>query len=155
MPSRVIIHESLLLSVNLYRSLGTTSLRTIESLYWLGVSLLKGGLNQPNLLINQWDPYELRNDIEAKTAIEAVQNYLIDNNLQELRGITQLLIAPGYQFKIANAIVTNFHQPNSTLLLLIAALVGDDWKNIYNHALKNEYRFLSFGDSSLLWGKSL
>ncbi|MDZ4666300.1 MAG: S-adenosylmethionine:tRNA ribosyltransferase-isomerase [bacterium] len=132
-------------------AVGTTSLRTIESLYWLGVRLLKETLNQSNLLVKQWDPYELRNDIGAIKAFEAVQNFFITENIQELRGITKLLIAPGYQFKIANAIVTNFHQPNSTLLLLIAALVGEEWKTIYGHALEKDYRFLSFGDSSLLW----
>jgi len=136
-------------------AVGTTSLRTIESLYWLGVKILKNGLNQSSIFINQWDPYELENGAETTIAVEAVQNYMTSNNLQELRGITQLLIAPGYQFKLAKAIVTNFHQPNSTLLLLIAALVGEQWKSIYAHALKNDYRFLSFGDSSLLWGKNI
>jgi S-adenosylmethionine:tRNA ribosyltransferase-isomerase len=133
---------------------GTTSLRTIESLYWLGVRLIKENLNQSNLMVQQWDPYELRNDISASRALEAVQNFFINQNIQELRGITKLLIAPGYQFKIANAIVTNFHQPNSTLLLLIAAMVGEEWKTIYAHALSNDYRFLSFGDSSLLWANT-
>ena len=112
-------------------------------------------MNQSSIFINQWDPYELGNDVETIIALEAVKNYLTSNNLQELRGITQLLIAPGYEFKLAKAIVTNFHQPNSTLLLLIAALVGEQWKSIYAHALKNDYRFLSFGDSSLLWGNNI
>ncbi len=146
---------SALISMAPIIAVGTTSLRTIESLYWLGVKILKNGLNQSSIFINQWDPYELGNDVETIIALEAVKNYLTSNNLQELRGITQLLIAPGYEFKLAKAIVTNFHQPNSTLLLLIAALVGEQWKSIYAHALKNDYRFLSFGDSSLLWGNNI
>lgn len=121
---------------------GTTSLRTVESLYWLGVKAL---LKQA-LVVNQWDPYELEaQNIPVKTALEALltQERLITK--------TSLLIAPGYRMKIANALVTNFHQPQSTLLLLVAAFVGDDWKKIYDHALSNSFRFLSYGDGCLLF----
>lgn len=121
---------------------GTTSLRTVESLYWLGVKAL---LKQ-ELVVNQWDPYELEaQNIPVKTALEGLltQERLITK--------TSLLIAPGYRMKIANALVTNFHQPQSTLLLLVAAFVGDDWKKIYDHALSNGFRFLSYGDGCLLF----
>ena len=99
----------------------------------------------------QWDPYELPQHFAPIKAIEAVIMHIVDYNKQELDGTTQLLIAPGYNFKITNALVTNFHQPGSTLLLLVAAFIGNDWQKVYNHALTNDYRFLSFGESSLLF----
>jgi S-adenosylmethionine:tRNA ribosyltransferase-isomerase len=134
-------------------AVGTTSLRTIESLYWLGVkALLHPTLSQ--LQITQWEVYDQLPGIENITvekALQALINWLQKNNLSQLFTQTQILIAPGYQFKIANAIVTNFHQPQSTLLLLVAAAVGDDWKKIYDYALENDFRFLSYGDGSLLF----
>ena len=139
---------------------GTTSLRTIESIYWFGVKMIEQ-LNTPltnsemKFEINQWEPYQLNQNIDPKDSLSAVINYMKQNNLEFISGNTQILIVPGYSFKLAKAIITNFHQPNSTLLLLIAALIGNDWKKIYDHALSNEYRFLSFGDSSLLFSHSL
>ena len=132
---------------------GTTSLRTIESLYWFGVKLLFHKNKGNELEVSQWDPYEMPDHIEPTKAIEAVILHMVDHNIQEISGYTQLLIAPGYKVKIADALVTNFHQPGSTLLLLVAAFVGDNWTKIYNHALINDYRFLSFGDASLLFRK--
>ena len=132
---------------------GTTSLRTIESLFWFGVKLLFHKNKGIDLEVSQWDPYEMPDNIEPEKAIEAVILHMVDHNIQEISGHTQLLIAPGYKVKIADALVTNFHQPGSTLLLLVAAFVGDDWTKIYNHALIHDYRFLSFGDASLLFRK--
>jgi S-adenosylmethionine:tRNA ribosyltransferase-isomerase len=134
-------------------AVGTTSLRTIESLYWLGV---KASLhpNLPQLQITQWEVYEElsgNENITAEKALQELINWLQKNNCTQLFTQTQILIAPGYQFKIAKAIITNFHQPQSTLLLLVAAAVGDDWRKIYDYALENDFRFLSYGDGSLLF----
>lgn len=134
-------------------AVGTTSLRTIESLYWLGVKALLDPSAQ-QLHITQWEVYEelsLKEKITATAALKALINWLKKNKLTRIFTQTQILIAPGYQFKIVKVIVTNFHQPQSTLLLLVAAAVGSDWKTIYNYALENDFRFLSYGDGSLLF----
>ncbi|MFQ3575928.1 MAG: S-adenosylmethionine:tRNA ribosyltransferase-isomerase [Cytophagales bacterium] len=133
-------------------AVGTTSLRTLETIYWVGVKIELGIENFSSLLVSQWEPYELvlKSNISFQKSVENVLTWLKMNVISSLRGKTQLLIAPGYQIKSAHALITNFHQPDSTLLLLVAAFVGEDWQKIYQHALKNNYRFLSFGDSSLL-----
>ena len=133
-------------------AVGTTSLRTLESLYWLGVKTLLHPLLL-QLQITQWEVYDelSRAKISVKDALQALLKWLKQNNLTQLFTQTQILIAPGYQFKIAKALVTNFHQPQSTLLLLVAAAVGNDWKKIYEYALQNDFRFLSYGDGSLLY----
>jgi S-adenosylmethionine:tRNA ribosyltransferase-isomerase len=134
-------------------AVGTTSLRTLESLYWLGIKALLDPLAK-QLQIAQWEVYEELNGLEniaAKEALEALIKWLQKNKLGRLFTQTQILIAPGYHFKIAKAIVTNFHQPQSTLLLLVAAAVGKDWRKIYDYALENNFRFLSYGDGSLLF----
>jgi len=132
---------------------GTTSLRTIESLYWLGAkTILQQNISTENLVIHQWDAYELQSEnIDPENALHALIEWMKKNKTDKLITKTQLLIAPGYQFKIINALVTNFHQPQSTLLLLIAALIGKDWKKVYQHALDNDFRFLSYGDGCLLF----
>ena len=135
---------------------GTTSLRTIESLYWLGrrSELRSGYMNETGvpLSISQWEPYETNTkDISAKDSLQTLLSWMNDNKLDRLIARTQILIAPGYQFKIVKGLVTNFHQPQSTLLLLVAALIGDNWRKVYDHALQNDFRFLSYGDGSLLW----
>lgn len=133
-------------------AVGTTSLRTLESLYWLGVKAAQQpGLEQ--LQLTQWEVYdELPNtNLTAKEALQALLNWLQKNNTERLFTQTQILIAPGYTFKIVKTLVTNFHQPQSTLLLLVAAATGNNWKNIYSHALQNDFRFLSYGDGSLLF----
>jgi S-adenosylmethionine:tRNA ribosyltransferase-isomerase len=132
-------------------AVGTTTLRTLESLYWYGVKCVLNQGKDEAFLVEQWDPYELEGGIAAVDAIKAVLNQLEMKGTHLLVGNTKLLIAPGYGIKMAKALITNFHQPNSTLLLLVAAFVGEDWRNIYAHALENNYRFLSFGDSSILW----
>lgn len=131
-------------------AVGTTSLRTIESLYWLGVKLnIEKNQSIPEL--QQWDPYDLPvQDLTAQQALENLRTWMESNSLEKLVTKTKIIIAPGYTPKIADGLITNFHQPQSTLLLLVAALVGDDWKRIYEHALQNDYRFLSYGDGCFL-----
>jgi S-adenosylmethionine:tRNA ribosyltransferase-isomerase len=134
-------------------AVGTTSLRTLESLYWIGLKLHKNNnLSQTELDVEQWEPYENENQlITKKDAIQAIINYLEKTKLNSLCAKTGILIAPGYNFKIVNALITNFHQPESTLILLVAALVGQSWRTIYNYALQHNFRFLSYGDGSLLF----
>ena len=103
--------------------------------------------------VAQWDPYELEQHVSAPDAFGAVIHHMTKNNLEVLSGSTELLIAPGYRFQTVKGLITNFHQPDSTLLLLVAAFIGPDWRRIYDHALANEYRFLSYGDSSVLFRK--
>lgn len=136
-------------------AVGTTTLRTLESLYWIGGELLDG--RQPNfdkIAVPQWTPY---NDASIKhtpqQAIQALIDYLLKNNLDRLVTRTQILIAPGYEFKLVKGLITNFHQPQSTLLLLVAAFIGKDWEKVYSYALNNNFRFLSYGDGSLLWAR--
>jgi S-adenosylmethionine:tRNA ribosyltransferase-isomerase len=128
---------------------GTTSMRTLESLYWYGVKLLENP--EAIFTIQQHDPYQPYTSLpSAQQALEAVAAYMDRNQLDILTGETSIYIMPGYTFRICNGLVTNFHQPGSTLILLVAAFVGDNWKTIYQQALTNSYRFLSYGDSSLL-----
>lgn len=123
-------------------AVGTTSLRTIESLYWLGI--------KNSLVLDQWEPYELEK-MPVKKALSNLIAKLDQTKTDRLIARTQILIAPGYEFKIVKGLITNFHQPQSTLLLLVAAFIGHDWKKVYDYALDNEYRFLSYGDGNLLW----
>jgi S-adenosylmethionine:tRNA ribosyltransferase-isomerase len=131
---------------------GTTSARTIESLYWLGLVAMQNPSVSPDLLtVRQWDAYDLRaQTTSAEVALTALLNWMHQHQLTELITRTQLLITPGYKWRIAKGLITNFHQPESTLLLLVASLVGDDWKRVYNYALEHSFRFLSYGDGSLL-----
>lgn len=148
---KLIKHECRVIAV------GTTSVRTIESLYYMGVHLLKHHeANEEELHVKQWDPYELSEDgnlvdgITPMQAIQAIIDYLDRNGLEALHSSTQIIIAPGYQYKIVKMLVTNFHQPQSTLLLLVSAFLKGDWKKVYDYALSHDFRFLSYGDSSLL-----
>jgi S-adenosylmethionine:tRNA ribosyltransferase-isomerase len=130
-------------------AVGTTSMRTLESLYWYGVKLTEN--QKAEFSITQTDAYEKRSLLpDTKSAIQTVLKFMIDNDLETLVGRTAIYIKPGYDFKVCKALITNFHQPGSTLILLVAAFIGNDWKKIYDEALANEYRFLSYGDSSLL-----
>lgn len=128
---------------------GTTTVRTIESVYWFGVKLeCDPTLDEMHVL--QWDPYELAEKaLPPEKAYHNVLNWMDRHEYDQLDGDTQLLIAPGYKYHVINGLITNFHQPKSTLLLLVSALIGDTWKECYQHALKNGYRFLSYGDSCL------
>jgi S-adenosylmethionine:tRNA ribosyltransferase-isomerase len=135
---------------------GTTSIRTIESLYWMGFkTILNPNIEFEDLQIKQWDVYEnelLQTHVSAEESLTSLFNYLINKNVSRLFIQTQIIIAPGYQFKIAKGMITNFHQPKSTLLLLVAAMIGEKWREIYDYALKNEFRFLSYGDGCLIVG---
>ncbi|TYZ08668.1 S-adenosylmethionine:tRNA ribosyltransferase-isomerase [Hymenobacter lutimineralis] len=130
-------------------AVGTTSLRTLESLYWLGAALLQDPTT-PSWHVSQWQPYEQTTAPSTTEALEALLQHLQATGADILHATTQLLIAPGYHFRVANGLITNFHQPESTLLLLVAALIGPRWRDVYDHALAHDYRFLSYGDSSLL-----
>jgi len=131
---------------------GTTSMRTIESLYWMGVKAYVNPAMEEAPEIKQWEVYNdlMQYSIDKKTSLTALLTWMEKKQVNRLVTKTQIMIAPGYQTKIAKALITNFHQPQSTLLLLIAALVGADWKKIYDYALDNNFRFLSYGDSSLI-----
>jgi S-adenosylmethionine:tRNA ribosyltransferase-isomerase len=132
-------------------AVGTTSVRTLESIYWLGIQLINGKQPDSDFYISQWEPYENGNkDVSTTEALQAITDYMTDMQLEQITGATQIIIAPGYRFRLADMLITNFHQPENTLILLIAALVGNDWRKIYEHALSHQYRFLSYGDSSLL-----
>jgi S-adenosylmethionine:tRNA ribosyltransferase-isomerase len=114
----------------------------------LGVKII---LNKTDdLSISQWEAYELPGDIPREQALKAILNHMDDHKITELYSSTQIIIVPSYSFKMVDKLITNFHMPRSTLLLLIAAFIGDDWKKVYSYALENEFRFLSYGDSSLL-----
>ena len=132
-------------------AVGTTSLRTLESLYWLGVKKSTDD-GRRTTEISQWEIYD-RNEksISAKDSLNKLIKWMNEKQIDHLTAKTQIIIAPGYQFRIVNGLITNFHQPQSTLLLLVAAFIGVDWRRIYDHALKNNFRFLSYGDGSLLW----
>ncbi len=132
-------------------AVGTTSVRTLESLYYIGCQLAENmDLNETELKVTQWMPYESGFNLTTDEALDAILRYMERHELESLSADTQIIIVPGYTFHLVKAIITNFHQPQSTLLLLISAFVGDDWKRMYDYAMKNDFRFLSYGDSSLL-----
>ena len=132
-------------------AVGTTSVRTLESLYWLAVKIAKYKHPETlSLFTDQWDPYTLHTELSAGGAINILLKYMDKKHLELLQGSTRLMIVPGYRFRFLDGLITNFHLPKSTLLLLIAAFTGDDWKNIYRYALDHDFRFLSYGDASLL-----
>lgn len=135
-------------------AVGTTSVRTLESLYYMGREMLQNPEMPPTaFFVDQWTPYtseQLGNEPNACEAIAALINYLEITNRTRIHGATRIIIAPGYTFRIVRGIITNFHQPKSTLLLLISAYLQGEWRNVYDYALANDFRFLSYGDSSLL-----
>lgn len=143
-------------------AVGTTSVRTLESLYYIGVKILQNpNATEDELHVDQWEPYDLPHDekglvmannkaVSVEEAIGAIRDWLDSDHLETLRASTQIIIAPGYVYKIVSTLITNFHQPKSTLLLLVSAFLGGDWLSVYNYALDHEFRFLSYGDSCLL-----
>lgn len=132
-------------------AVGTTSVRTLESLYYIGVKLQDSlELSEEQLHVEQWMPYEEHKQISTIEALNNILHYLEYHNLPALHTSTQIIIAPGYKYHIVRWMVTNFHQPQSTLLLLVSAFIGDDWRRIYDYALNNDFRFLSYGDSMFL-----
>ena len=134
-------------------AVGTTSVRTLESLYYMGLKVLRNpDLKEEDLHVKQWEPYEevSGENPEVKEVLQALLDWMVRNELTVLHSSTQIIIAPGYDYKIVRMLVTNFHQPQSTLLLLVSAFVKGDWRKIYDYALSHDFRFLSYGDSSLL-----
>ncbi len=129
-------------------SVGTTSARTLESLYYLGVHCIENGT--PGV-VSQWEPYKMLVNYDLTDSLTALVNWLDNQGLVELSTKTQIIIVPGFKFRIVDILITNFHQPQSTLLLLIAAFIGDNWRKVYDYALNNDFRFLSYGDSCLLF----
>lgn len=138
-------------------AVGTTSMRVLESLYWMGKKIhSNSSINIELLPTGQWEPYENTDQkIDTKAALQSLSSWMQKNKMNTLHCSTKILIAPGYQFHVVNALITNFHQPNSTLLLLVAAFIGEKWSAIYEYALKNNFRFLSYGDSCLLFKTTL
>jgi S-adenosylmethionine:tRNA ribosyltransferase-isomerase len=128
---------------------GTTALRTLESLYWLGVKHILG--QETEYRLSQWECYSLPQSFSPKLAFEGLLSKMKNEQQQKIYARTSLMIVPGYTFKTTQALITNFHQPGSTLLLLVAAFIGKSWKELYQYAMQNQYRFLSYGDSSLLF----
>jgi len=134
-------------------AVGTTTARLLESLYWHGVKVIIGLSEGPNMNVGQWDPYDLPEEfaISRETSLDAVISECKRSGSSVLKGRTSLMIAPGYRFRYPDILITNFHQPKSTLLLLIAAFIGEDWRKAYQYALDHEFRFLSYGDSCLFF----
>ena len=152
------LHDQFLAGEQKVIAVGTTSLRTLESLYWMGAKIIAANNSAnptiENMSVVQWDPYELmpQNELPSTAAaLGALSNWMEHNNLSRLIAKTQIIIAPGYRFKIIDGLVTNFHQPQSTLLLLVAAITNGQWKPMYDYALENDFRFLSYGDGCLIW----
>lgn len=145
---KLVAHEGKAIAV------GTTSVRTLESLYHIGVTLLNNpDATEEDLHVKQWQPYEMTPETAATPAVDALRAiiaYLDRHHMETLHTSTQIIIAPGYEYRIVKAMVTNFHQPQSTLLLLVSAFLHGDWRKIYDYALAHDFRFLSYGDSSLL-----
>jgi len=132
-------------------AVGTTTVRTLESLYWLGLSSAAGRWPEEGIpSVSQWEPYEAGVEIEAEGALDRLLELMDRRGIEVLEAKTDIIIVPGYRFRIVGSMITNFHQPRSTLLLLVAAFAGNAWRDIYDHALTEGYRFLSYGDSMLL-----
>ncbi len=140
--------EKLITSSGKRIAVGTTSVRTLESLYYVGVSCIENGKPDD---VSQWIPYSREFPYSTEEALSAIAGYMKTNSLDELKVGTRIIIVPGFRFRVVDVLVTNFHQPQSTLLLLISAFVGGNWKTIYDFALANDFRFLSYGDSSVLF----
>jgi S-adenosylmethionine:tRNA ribosyltransferase-isomerase len=136
---------------------GTTSARTLESIFWLGIQLKHNNFpNENNFFISQWEAFESP-DISTtrKDVLQTILDFMNRKELDSINGFTQIMIVPGYTYKMCDALVTNFHQPGSTLILLVSALIGNNWKQVYDHALTNDYRFLSYGDCCLFFPHEL
>ena len=132
-------------------AVGTTTVRTLESIYWLGVKCAEGIMKDGNSAsVSQWEPYTRRSDLDMDTAVESLLETMKNAGIETLEATTDIMIVPGYRFRAVNGMITNFHQPGSTLLLLVAAFTGSRWREVYDHALASGYRFLSYGDSMLL-----
>jgi S-adenosylmethionine:tRNA ribosyltransferase-isomerase len=142
--------ENLIGKIDRIIAVGTTSVRCLESLYWIGVNIIEKNKTSGNFFTDQWDHLDRESYITASESFGAVLNFMKNGKIKLLHASTKIMILPGYQFRVVKGIVTNFHQPCSTLLLLVSAWCGEKWKEIYKYALENDFRFLSYGDSSLL-----
>ena len=152
-------HEQVIIPIDILRSfvekpkniiaVGTTSVRSLESLYWIGLQLEEQRFDPFHPEVKQWEPYENEAKISIEKALQNIIYFLVENNEKAIRFSTQIIILPGYDFKLISGMFTNFHQPQSTLLLLISAFLGNKWKEVYDYALANDFRFLSYGDSNL------
>ncbi|AHW58865.1 S-adenosylmethionine:tRNA ribosyltransferase-isomerase [Draconibacterium orientale] len=152
-------HEQVIIPIEILRSflenpkniiaVGTTSVRSLESLYWIGLQLEEKRFDPFHPEVKQWEPYTNEATISLEKALQNIIYFLAENDEKAIRFSTQIIILPGYDFKLISGMFTNFHQPQSTLLLLISAFLGNDWKKIYDYALANDFRFLSYGDSNL------
>lgn len=152
-------HEQVIIPIGILRSflenpkniiaVGTTSVRSLESLYWIGLQLEEKRFDPFHPEVKQWEPYENEAKISLEKALQNIIYFLAENGEKAIRFSTQIIILPGYDFKLISGMFTNFHQPQSTLLLLISAFLGNDWKKVYDYALVNDFRFLSYGDSNL------
>lgn len=132
-------------------AVGTTSVRTLESLYYMGLKIHENpNVNEDELHVNQWEPYEKEATLTPVESLKEILGYLERNSMEVLHSSTQIIIAPGYEYKIVKMLITNFHQPKSTLLLLVSAFLKGDWRKVYDYATSHDFRFLSYGDSSLL-----
>jgi len=152
-------HEQVIIPIEILRSflenpkniiaVGTTSVRSLESLYWIGLQLEEKRFDPFHPEVKQWEPYTNEATISIEKALQNIIYFLTENGEKAIRFSTQIIILPGYDFKLISGMFTNFHQPQSTLLLLISAFLGNDWRKIYDYALANDFRFLSYGDSNL------
>jgi len=152
-------HEQVIIPIDILRSfvenpkniiaVGTTSVRSLESLYWIGLQLEEKRFDPFHPEVKQWEPYENEANISIEKSLQNIIYFLVENNEKAIRFSTQIIILPGYDFKLIRGMFTNFHQPQSTLLLLISAFLGNKWKEVYDYALTNDFRFLSYGDSNL------
>jgi S-adenosylmethionine:tRNA ribosyltransferase-isomerase len=133
-------------------AVGTTSMRALESLYWLGIKIARQEISSEVMpALGQWECYELEPTLSLQESLQQIIKFCMEHDLSEFTASTSIIIAPSFQFRICDGIVTNFHMPQSTLLVLVSAFIGERWKWVYEHAMQNNYRFLSYGDSSLLW----
>lgn len=147
--------ENLLSNHGRIVAVGTTSVRTLESINALGYRVIKSGAADEESAIGQWEIYDIPESVSSMQSLSALRDYMVANHLQKIKAATRIMITPGYRFRIVNTIITNFHQPQSTLLLLVSAFVGDNWRQIYDYALQNDFRFLSYGDSSVIFNRQV
>lgn len=143
--------EQILESPGKVIAVGTTSVRTLESLYWIGVKMINNETGGQEIKVGQWEPYNFESNYSTEKSLKAIINFMKSSGKSNIEASTSIIIIPGYKFRIIDGMVTNFHQPGSTLLLLVSALTGNRWKDIYKYAIENDFRFLSYGDSSLLF----
>jgi S-adenosylmethionine:tRNA ribosyltransferase-isomerase len=133
-------------------TVGTTSMRALESLYWLGAKINQGLIKEPEkIFISQWDGFNLSDDLSTTESLKIVLDFMEDKKIERLHASTRIMLVPGYSFKLVNGLITNFHMPRSSLLLLVAAFIGEDWRKVYDYALNNNFRLLSYGDSSIIF----